>query len=253
MEYRLPTTLLSVLFLAIPVHGGNGATTLKSDLSTQAYDLLAANNVLPFKSQSLSANPSLSSPAGKERGVSVRVGPRMRLGASARTIRSSIAEDNANFALKSDLGLSYGIIAFSHPISAGLMVRNLGQRSVYVGGQDPYPTSINGELILGLGPVTTLLGANQSLTDRKTTFKSGIEYGIGLVSLRAGYLLDDYSIETLLAPGQDTLTSIIQGFSTGLAFKLGSLKFDYAIGQSEFEEMTHMAALSFEWGKLDKK
>ncbi len=97
--------------------------------------------------------------------------------------------------------------------------------------------------------MTGLLGVNRQMNEGTTSMSLGFEFGAGPMSLRASYRSDSGASGMKSSKGAG---QIAENFSTGMGFKFGSFKLDYAISQpSEQLGMSHRMGLTFEWGATE--
>jgi len=177
-----------------------------------------------------------------------RLASNLRLGLTAKALQSEIAGYKSNMALAGDLGLTYTSSRFSKPLSVGMSVTNFGQGIKFRDQRDPLPTAINMGLSVPMGPATAVAEINRRVYEQRTEAGMGLEYGIGAVSLRAGYLARTDS-GNLALKDQSGARRVLGGLSGGVGIHMGAARLDYAFSQQAVEfGTTQRIALSLQWG-----
>ncbi len=172
------------------------------------------------------------------------LGERLRAGATGKLIQSELAGYRSAATFAGDFGLSYDLSSAKTPFSLGLALRNAGPGLRYINQSDPLPSSLNAGLGLGVGRATLIAETIQLLNDHQTHFSSGMEFGFGPLSLRAG-------LSTLAARSSAKSASpLVENISYGVGLKLANLKFDYALGGRAGGQggTVHRVALTLTWG-----
>ncbi len=172
------------------------------------------------------------------------LGEKLRAGITGKIIQSELAGYRSGASLAGDFGINYDLSRDKIPLSLGLALRNMGPGIRYINQTNPLPSSIDAGLGLGVGRATFIAEINQMLSDRKTNFSTGMEFGFGPLSLRAG--LNSLASQTA---GRSAASPIVQNFSYGIGLKLGAMKFDYALSSQVGDfGLTHRASLTLCWG-----
>lgn len=170
----------------------------------------------------------------------------LRVGLTGKAIQSQIGSYRSGTSLGSDLGLTYTLSQFRQPVSVGASVTNMGQGLKFLDQRDPLPTAANLGMAVPFGPAMAVVEVNRLINDKKTEVGMGMEYGIGPVALRAGYLAQNQAGNLAL---QDARNKFLAGLSFGLGVHAGPVKLDYAVSQQAVEfGTTQRVALSLAWG-----
>ncbi|MBI4376284.1 MAG: PorV/PorQ family protein [Elusimicrobia bacterium] len=173
----------------------------------------------------------------------------LRVGAAAKILRSQIAQYRSNAALAGDFGLTYTMARFSRPISIGMSVTHMGQGIKFIEQRDPLPTAINCGMALPVGMMTMIAEVNRHLEDRMTEVGTGLEFNVGPMAFRAGYLVQD-KLGNLASKNQTGAARFFDGISGGLGLRVKALRIDYAISQQAIEfGSTHRLSLTLQWGR----
>jgi len=173
----------------------------------------------------------------------------VELGATVKSLHSSLAGYKSNSVMAMDAGLGYTVKRFSKPVRLGMSINNAGQGMKFINQTDPLPTTINVGVGLEFGIAKVNLGASRMMEDGKMTPSLGMELNFTRVALRAGYRAR-VDGRNLALDSQSTAGKLFNGFTTGLGLNLGKATLDYALGQQAVEYgMTHRIALTIGWGK----
>jgi hypothetical protein len=176
--------------------------------------------------------------------VAKQVAPRLQAGVTLRAVRSQVDTFTSNTSISGDAGLSYT----GRKAAVSLCVNRLGQGVKLRKETSPLPSSASLGIRGRLGSMTAAAEGSYRMAEKKTDIGLGMEYGLGPVSLRAGYRAEGNGTNLALK-SQSNATKLMNGFTAGMGLKLGSVGFDYAVAQSAAEwGLTHMAALTFAWG-----
>jgi hypothetical protein len=176
-------------------------------------------------------------------GFSRTLFPRFQAGMAVRAVRSEIASYKSNTALCGDAGLTYTGKKFA----LGVAGTNFGSKLKLGKEADNLPAAVNAGIRGRLGPVTAVLEGSHLMNEGETSVSLGMEYGLGPISLRAGYGAEG-SGSNLALKSQDSTTKLLNGFTAGFGLKMGRFGLDYALGQQAVEwGLTHTVAVTFGW------
>ncbi len=165
---------------------------------------------------------------------------KMKVGVTGKVVQSKIGEYKANTAFAGDFGMSWGFRSLGRNITAGASLSNFGQGIKYINQKDALPTSMNLGLGTEVGPLNLLGGLKQELNG-KMAMNMGLEFNAGLVSLRAG-------MNAL--GGAKGSKGGFDGLSSGVGFRIGNSRMDYAVGQSSSDlGISHRLSLTLQFGK----
>ncbi len=165
---------------------------------------------------------------------------KMKVGVTGKVVQSKIGEYKANTAFAGDFGMSWGFRSLGRNITAGASLSNFGQGIKYINQKDALPTSMNLGLGTEVGPLNLMGGLKQELNG-KTAMNMGLEFNAGLVSLRAG-------MNAL--GGAKGSKGGFDGLSSGVGFRIGNSRMDYAVGQSSSDlGISHRLSLTLQFGK----
>lgn len=179
---------------------------------------------------------------------SLRLSSRLRVGAAAKALQSEIAGYRSNTALAGDAGMTYTFSAGAQPISVAASLTNFGQGMRFNQDADPLPTTASLGVAAPLGSAMGVVEVNHLVPDKKTQAGVGMEYRLGPVSFRAGYLIVDQAGD--LARSGQKGGPVMGGLSGGLGMRLGAARFDYALSQQASDYgTTQRVSLSLSWGK----
>jgi len=182
--------------------------------------------------------------------ASGRIMQNLSLGMTVKTLKSQIGNYGTGFNLATDFGASYDLKGFRAPAKLGLSLNNMGSAISFRNQKDPLPTSFNIGVQFLLGPAAIVVGASQLINDGITEMNTGVEYGIGPVALRVGYRGSAGNGSNPALDNQKGTSKILNALSTGIGFKIKSIKMDYAIGQESAElGMSHRLSFTMGWGK----
>ena len=171
---------------------------------------------------------------------------RFKLGLTGKLVQSKIGNYKANTVFAGDLGLSYGFKGLGREMRGGLSLNNVGQGMRYLNQKDPLPTAIHAGLTTQAGPMNLTGGLTQELKGEGTSVNFGMEFNLGVVSLRAGV----NALGGVSGNKASGAAGIFEGLSSGLGLKLGMARVDYALGQSSADlGISHRASLTFQFGK----
>ena len=96
------------------------------------------------------------------------------------------------------------------------------------------------------GPFNVVGGLNSQVNEQRLDMSAGVEYTMGVASLRAAYQGGSGGA----IKGQDGAARYMQGLTTGMGLKIANMKLDYALGQTSQEVcMSHRLALTVQFGK----
>lgn len=183
--------------------------------------------------------------------MSYRLADSFRFGVTGKMIQSEIAGFRSNRSFGADFGLRYELREFARPIALGASLLNFGQGLTFINQGDPLPTSLNFGASLGMGPITGLAGVNRMMNGGGTQMSFGFEVGMGPMSLRASYRSDNGAAG---GKGVGGMASIAENFTTGMGFKMGSFRMDYAVSQVAADlGMSHRMGLTLQWGKTEEE
>lgn len=169
----------------------------------------------------------------------------LQLGITGKLVQSKIASYKANTVFAMDMGLAYGFKGFGRDMRAGLSLNNLGQGMKYLNQADPLPTALNLGLSANTGPLNLTGGLSQGLKGTGTTLNFGVEFSMGIVSLRAG-------MNALGTKGNKVsgAAGLLEGLSSGLGLRYGLARLDYAVGQGSADlGISHRMSLTLQFGK----
>ena len=174
----------------------------------------------------------------------------LRVGLTAKAIQSEIAGYKSNMGLAADAGVSYPLSILAKPVSLNLSVNNVGRGVKFISQTDPLPTSLSAGAAVGIGPAAGVIQVSRLVNDDMTNFSLGLEYGMGPVSLRAGYRTESGSGSNLASQNQNGFMKLFQNLTTGLGLNIGRARMDYALSQDipEFG-MSHRISLTMKWGE----
>jgi len=154
-------------------------------------------------------------------------------GLNFKYLRSEIIEMETAQAYAVDLGLSQGL---GSRLRFGAALQNFGTQLKFVENGDELPriarAGVNILVFNGKVPVTLLLDAPYYMNERELRPATGLEFGFGLLALRAGYKKGS---------GTDELS-----FGTG--FLLGRTSLDYSFGLVQNLDAQHRVSLSLAFG-----
>ena len=180
---------------------------------------------------------------------SASLSPNLRVGLTGKALQSEIAGYKSNMVLASDLGLTYTFPQLSRPLSIGASVTNLGQGMRFLDQTDPLPTSVNLGAAFLWGPAMIIMEANRLMAENKTEMGMGLEWGLGPVAFRTGYLGQSESSNNLALKDQPAYVRMLSGLSFGLGLQVGAVNFEYAVSQMAVEYgTTHRVAMTLRWG-----
>ena len=175
---------------------------------------------------------------------------KVKLGVTGKLVQSKIGEYKANTVFAGDMGLSYGFKGLGRDMKAGLSVNNLGQGQRYLNQQDPLPTAMHLGLETHAGPMNLTGGLSQQLKGEGTAMNFGMEFNMGIVSLRAGVNAFGGRKGNKSSGG---VSSLFEGLSSGLGLNLGMARVDYALGQESADlGISHRMSLTFQFGKQSR-
>ena len=178
----------------------------------------------------------------------------LRFGVTAKGIQSQISSYSSNWALAGDAGLTYTFSQFSKPLSIGLSVINVGQGLKFAGQTDPLPTSINAGVAAPLGPVMAVFEINHWIYNEVTEAGLGVEYALGPVAFRAGYLAQNAPQQNLALKDQSVTAQALGGLTFGLGVNAGPVQLDYSVAQQAVDYgMTQRVGLTIKWGKPEHR
>ncbi len=189
------------------------------------------NKTADFGSVDSQMSMSLSGNAGK-----------MKLGLTGKVVQSKIGEYKANTAFAGDFGMSWGFRSLGRNITAGASVSNFGQGIKYINQKDALPTTLNLGLGTAVGPLNLMGGLKQEFNG-KTAMNMGVEFNAGMVSLRAG-------MNALSGNKGNKTSNGFDGLSSGVGFRIGNTRMDYAIGQASADlGVTQRLSLTLQFGR----
>jgi len=176
-----------------------------------------------------------------------KLAPGLRLGLTAKVVQSQIAGYRSNLALASDIGLTYAVTQLAQSFNVGLSVTNLGQGLRFIGQTDPLPSTAGLGVSVPLGPATVVVEVDRLLHDQGTQVGAGLEWGLGPVSFRGGYLSQNPGPS--LGSSVGGAAGLFSGLSFGLGVRAGSARLDYAVSQQapQLGSAQHLA-LTLQWG-----
>ena len=178
-----------------------------------------------------------------------KVTPELRVGLTVKALQSTIGSYRSNLAFASDFGVSYNVTQLWKPFSVGLSVTNLGQGTRFISQTDPLPTAVNLGVAVPWGPAALVAEANRYVYDQRNEFGLGLEWGLGPVSFRGGYLAAGAGSNPA-AVDQGGTAGLFQGLSFGLGVKAGSMRVDYALSQQAPQlGPAQRLALTLQWGQ----
>jgi hypothetical protein len=199
----------------------------------------SGNKTADFQSQDTVTSVSLSG----------NVTRRLNLGFTGKMITAEIAGYKAQMSVAGDLGMSYKFKGFGKDMILGASLNNMGQGLKFVNQSDPLPTAMNVGLGTDVGPFSLVGGMSQLINDRKLDMSAGVEYKLGVMALRAGYNGGGSSAGSAVSKSESG-NAMLSGLTTGVGFKVGSLKLDYALGGQNSElGMSHRVSLTMEFGR----
>lgn len=169
-------------------------------------------------------------------------------GVDIKAIHSAIAGFNSNIVPALDAGVGYRVGARG-PFALAASVTNVGGRIKFLSQSDPIPNTFNLAAAAPVGPVAFVLQATRLIADQQSRLGLGVEYGIGPVAFRVGYLLQSEA-GNLALQDSSTFSKIAQGgLSGGVGVRVSFLSFDYGVSQQAVDYgVTHRVALTARWG-----
>ena len=171
---------------------------------------------------------------------------KLNVGLTGKMITAEIAGYKASASLAGDLGMSYKFKGFGRDLALGAALNNLGSGMRFISQKDPLPTAFNVGLAAAVGPFNLVGGISRLMNEGTTDASLGMEYNIGVASLRAGYS----GGSTVSSSGGDGASALMNGLTTGVGFKFSSMRLDYALGQSNADlGLSHRVALTLEFGR----
>lgn len=194
------------------------------------------NRTGDFGSADSQMSLSLSGNAGK-----------VRLGVTGKIVQSKIATYKANTAMAMDAGMSYSFRSFGKVMNLGASISNMGQDIKFIDQKDALPTSLNLGLTTQVGILNLMGGVRQQVMGKsETTMNLGMEFNLGMVSLRAG-------MNALGNSGGNKTSGtagLMEGLSSGIGLRLGVARMDYAIGQESADlGISHRLSLTLQFGR----
>lgn len=182
--------------------------------------------------------------------VSYRLAESLRFGVTGKMVQSEIAGFSSNRSFGADFGLRYQVRESKRPIALGVSLLNFGQGLTFINQGDPLPMSLNMGASVGMGSVTGLAGISRRMNEGTVRMSFGFEVGMGPMSLRASYRTDGGASA---AKGK-AMGNMAENFTTGMGFKFGAFRMDYAVSQPASElGMSHRVGLTLEWGKTEEE
>jgi hypothetical protein len=165
----------------------------------------------------------------------------LRAGLTGRAFVSSLGTVQSDPSWALDTGIGWR----GKSVSAGFALRNLGPGQKFLDQRDPLPRLAEGVAGYRWGPLLLEGGFRSDLVRGETGWMTGGEYGMGLVSLRAGY------VSQALSGGRSADASAIEQVSCGFGLSLPSaLQMDYSFRQGPPEwGALHRLSLAWSWGK----
>lgn len=162
-------------------------------------------------------------------GYGFAVIPKLRAGAAAKFLSSTLLEKYTASAWAVDLGLQFEV---TEGLSAGAAVQNIGPEITYETEGDPLPFTFRSgaayQTRLGSGHDLTVLADAVQVNDRAVAVHVGAEYMYaGLLAARLGY-----------KAGYD-----LEGLTAGLGLRWSVLELDYAFGLVQELTSTHRITL----------
>jgi len=181
-------------------------------------------------------------------GGSARLNSNLRLGLAGKMIQSTIGGYSSNLALAGDLGMTYTAPMFGRkPVSIAASLVNVGPGIRFIQQTDKLPTAANLGVAVPLGPAMFIVEINRLVNQQQTTVSTGLEYAMGPVSLRGGYLAQNNSSN--LALKDEKNGALLGSVSGGVGLRFGAAQLDYAVSQQAVEfGMTQRVTLSLQWG-----
>jgi len=182
-------------------------------------------------------------------GASMHVTSDLRLGLAAKVLQETIAGYHSNDAIAGNFGATWVVTPYHHPLTLAAGVTNFGEGTRFISQTDPLPTSLNAGVALPLGSFLVVVEVNHTLYDNMTQFGTGLEYTIGPVALRVGYLEQAQGATNVAYNDQTSGGQFLDGLEAGVGIKYGVVRVDYAFSEQAVDfGPTQRIALTIQWG-----
>lgn len=187
-------------------------------------------------------------------GASTMLRPNLRVGADVKALQSQIASYSSNWAIASDLGLTWTpmISLLERPWTLAAAADNFGEGQRFLTQTDRLPASIKlGAAVPVLDRSTAFFQVQNLVYDHITSASAGLEFTYKIISIRGGYNYQFNGPSNLaLEDGASFTNKALSGLTGGIGIRWGSLTFDYAIGQQAVDYgATQRIALTISWGE----
>lgn len=178
----------------------------------------------------------------------------LNLGLTTKILTSNIGDYGTGYKMASDVGVSYEFKKFALPLNLALSLNNFGQSLRFKNQSDPLPSAVEMGASLNLAPLLVVVKSAYQMYQKKTEMSLGVEYGMGPLALRAGYRGAKQNGEDFALRNANKVGKVLNGFSTGLGFRMRSVRMDYALGQDAAEfSLSHRISLTMQWGRKNTR